>query len=64
MLAEAVTPDGHVTGIDISPEFLIRAREIAKKSGLSELVSFQESDVNKLPFDDDALDWVWSVDSL
>ena len=62
MLAEAVAPAGHVTGIDISPEFLIRAKEMAKKSSLSEQVSFQEGNVNKLPFGDDTFDWVWSVD--
>jgi len=61
-LAEAVGPAGHVTGLDLSPEFLVRAREIAEKSGLSERVSFQEGDVNKLPFDDDTFDWVWSAD--
>ncbi len=30
LLAEAVAPAGHVTGLDLSPEFLVHAREIAK----------------------------------
>ena len=64
LLAEAVAPAGHVTGLDLSPEFLVQAREIAKKSSLSEQVSFQEGDVNQLPFDDDTFDWVWSVDCV
>ena len=64
LLAEAVAPAGHVTGLDLSPGFLIHAREIAEKSSLSEQVSFQEGDVNKLPFDDDTFDWVWSVDCV
>jgi ubiquinone/menaquinone biosynthesis C-methylase UbiE len=62
LLAEAVAPAGHVTGLDLSPELLIRARETAKKSSLSEQVSFKEGDVRRLPFDDDTFDWVWSVD--
>jgi len=61
-LAEAVGPTGHVAGIDLSPEFLVQAMKIAEESGMSEQVSFQEGDVNKLPFDDHTFDWIWSVD--
>ena len=64
LLAEAVGPSGQVTGLDLSSEFLIRAREIAEKSDLSEQVSFQEGDINKLPFDNDTFDWIWSVDCV
>lgn len=64
LLAEAVGPNGHVTGIDISPEFLEYARELAKNANLSNLVSFNEGDVNKLPFDDNTFDWAWSVDCV
>lgn len=64
LLAEAVAPGGHVTGLDVSPEFLDYARETAEKSGLSEQVSFYEGDVHKLPFGNDVFDWVWSVDCV
>jgi len=64
LLAEAVAPGGHVTGLDQSPQLLNHARETAEKSGLSEQVSFREGDVNKLPFDNDTFDWVWSVDCV
>jgi len=64
LLAEAVGAAGHVTGLDISPEFLLHADEIVKKSGLSERVSFQEGDVRKLPFEDDAFDWAWSANCV
>lgn len=63
-LAEAVGPTGHVTGLDISAEFLLRAKEVVTKSGLSEQISFKEGDVNKLPFDDHTFDWVWSSDCV
>jgi ubiquinone/menaquinone biosynthesis C-methylase UbiE len=62
LLAEAVAPGGHVTGLDLRPDFLAHARETAAKSSLSEHVSFQEGDIRRLPFDDDTFDWVWSVD--
>jgi len=61
MLAEAVGAAGYVTGVDLSLEFLDCARSIAEKAGISEQVSFQEGDMNNLPFDDDAFDWVWGV---
>jgi ubiquinone/menaquinone biosynthesis C-methylase UbiE len=62
LLAEAVGPSGHVTGLDRSADFLARARETAGQSSLSKRVSFREGDVRRLPFDDDSFDWVWSVD--
>jgi len=40
LLAEAVAPTGHVTGLDSSTEFLAYAQEIANKSSLSEGISF------------------------
>jgi demethylmenaquinone methyltransferase/2-methoxy-6-polyprenyl-1,4-benzoquinol methylase len=61
MLAEAVGAAGHVTGVDLSPEFLDCARSIAEKAGIPEQVSFQEGNINNLPFDDDTFDWVWSA---
>jgi demethylmenaquinone methyltransferase / 2-methoxy-6-polyprenyl-1,4-benzoquinol methylase len=64
LLAEAVRPGGHVIGLDLSYEILAIAKEISKKSGLSEQVFFQEGDVNGLPFDDDTFDWLWSVDCV
>ena len=63
-LAEATSPDGYVTGIDISPGCLARAKEIASESGLAERVSFQHGDMNDLSFDDDAFDWAWNADTL
>jgi demethylmenaquinone methyltransferase/2-methoxy-6-polyprenyl-1,4-benzoquinol methylase len=64
LLAEAVGSTGHITGLDLSPEFLAYAEDMVKKAGLSERVAFREGDVNKLPFDDDTFDWAWSVDLI
>ena len=60
LLSKAVGPTGHVTGLDICPEFLLHAEELVKKAGLSEQISFKEGDVCKLPFNDNTFDWVWS----
>jgi ubiquinone/menaquinone biosynthesis C-methylase UbiE len=64
LLAKAVAPGGHVTGIDIAAEFLAYARESARAAGLSDRVLFREGDVNRLPFDDGSFDWVWCVDAV
>ncbi len=64
LLAEAVAPTGHVTGLDSSTEFLAYAQEIANKSSLSERISFEQGNLNKLPFKDDTFDWIWSVDCV
>ena len=56
LLAETVGPEGHVTGLDLSPELLVHAEDIVQKAGLGERISFREGDVNKLPFDDEPFD--------
>lgn len=62
VLAEAVSPDGGVTGLDQSSEFLGYARDLTDESPLAELLSFRKGDIYDLPFEDDAFDWVWSSD--
>ncbi|MEJ2100014.1 MAG: class I SAM-dependent methyltransferase [Desulfobacterales bacterium] len=64
LLAQSVAPGGHVTGVDISSEVLIYARQAAEKSGLSKQLSYREGDMSALPFDDHAFDWVWSADCV
>lgn len=64
LLAEAIGPTGHVTGLDISPELLRYGEEAVKESGFSERISFQEGDVSNLPFEENAFDWVWSADCV
>jgi len=64
LLAESVGPTGHVTGLDILLEFIEHAKGLAKDAGLAERVTFQQGDFNKLPFDDNTFDWVWSKDCV
>lgn len=63
-LAEAVSPGGHVTGVDISEEGLSQARKKLEGSHLKNRVSFKFGDIFDLPFEDDTFDWVWSADTL
>jgi ubiquinone/menaquinone biosynthesis C-methylase UbiE len=64
LLATEVGAAGHVTGLDVSVEMLDYGRQMVKKAGLSEHISFQEGDITKLPFDNNTFDWVWSVDCV
>jgi len=64
MLAEAIGPEGYVTGLDISPEFLKYAAEKAADNFLEDRTSFKEGNVKKIPFKDNSFDWVWSVDCI
>jgi len=61
LMAEAVGPDGHVTGLDISPRFLGYARNIAEKAGFTGRVDFVEGDLGDLPFEDGSFEWIWSA---
>jgi demethylmenaquinone methyltransferase/2-methoxy-6-polyprenyl-1,4-benzoquinol methylase len=64
LLAEAVGPTGHVTGMDTSKDFLEYAKNIVESSPLSGHITYKEGDVNKLHFEDNTFDWVWSVDCV
>jgi len=64
LLAEATSPGGAVTGLDISAELLAYARSRIKASPLAERISFREGDWRSLPFPDNTFDWVWSCDCV
>jgi demethylmenaquinone methyltransferase/2-methoxy-6-polyprenyl-1,4-benzoquinol methylase len=63
-LAKAVSPAGHVTGLDISPEQIAYARAYAKNLEVSQQVDFREGDMRNLPYAADTFDWVWSMDCV
>ena len=57
--AEMVGERGHVTGIDISPPMLAKARAAAAEMGAAN-VEFVESEAERLPFPDESFDVVIS----
>jgi SAM-dependent methyltransferase len=57
--AQMVGPEGRVTGIDMTPEMLARARAAAAELGATN-VEFLESEAERLPFPDKSFDVVIS----
>jgi arsenite methyltransferase len=57
--AQMVGEHGHVTGIDMTPEMLAKARAAAAEMGASN-VEFVESEAEQLPFPDESFDVVIS----
>jgi arsenite methyltransferase len=57
--AQMVTPTGHVTGIDMTPEMLAKARGAAAEMTTAN-VEFVEGDVEQLPFAGESFDVVIS----
>jgi len=57
--AQMVGPEGHVTGIDMTPEMLARARRAADELGV-ENVELVEAEVERLPLADESVDVVIS----
>jgi len=57
--AQMVGPTGRVTGIDMTPEMLERARKAAEAMGAMN-VEFVEGEVERLPFADESFDVVIS----
>jgi ubiquinone/menaquinone biosynthesis C-methylase UbiE len=50
----------HVTGLDLTPEFVAVATELARRTGLSDRVDFRQGSALDLPFPDGSLDLAWS----
>ncbi len=57
--AQMVAPGGRVTGIDMTPEMLAKARDAAEELG-AENVEFVEGEIEHLPFADGSVDVVIS----
>ena len=64
LLADAVGSEGHVTGVDLVPEFLFFGEDLVEKAGFSDRITFREGDMRRLPFAEDSADWVWSADCI
>jgi ubiquinone/menaquinone biosynthesis C-methylase UbiE len=63
LLTQAVGPNGHVTGLDISTSFLEVARRLAQQAGLVDRVSFQQGSWDRIPYAKCTFDWAWSLDA-
>ena len=48
-------PEGHVTGVELNPNILLRARAVAEMAGVKN-VEFQQGSIYKLPFADETFD--------
>jgi arsenite methyltransferase len=57
--AQMVAPEGRVTGIDMTPEMIAKARSAAAEMGATN-VQFVDGDVERLPFGDESFDVVIS----
>jgi arsenite methyltransferase len=57
--AQMVGPEGSVTGIDMTPEMLAKARSAAEEAGIGN-VEFVEGEIEQLPFADASIDVVIS----
>jgi SAM-dependent methyltransferase len=57
--AQMVAPNGRVTGIDMTPQMLAKARRAAGEMGLDN-VEFVEAEAEQLPFPDESVDVIVS----
>jgi demethylmenaquinone methyltransferase/2-methoxy-6-polyprenyl-1,4-benzoquinol methylase len=64
LLADHLGENGHVTGLDLSSDFLNHARVLGQESGLSGRVEFRQGNADRLPFAECSFDWAWSVDCV
>jgi len=64
LIAKAIGKNGHVTGLDLSSEFLKYGKDIVHAAGLSNRVSLKKGNMNNLPFEENTFDWAWSMDCI
>ncbi len=56
LMAQSMSPQGHVTGVEISPEMVKLSKDYAEKVGLDKSLSFEIGDASKLPYPDGLFD--------
>ena len=61
LLAQAVGPQGHILGVDISTEALITAQRRCSQSSYRHLVQFKRAMLDQLPLAYDAVDLIFSA---
>lgn len=52
--------DGHITAVDLFPEFLNRLQERACLKGLTEKITPLQASMDNLPFKEESFDLIWS----
>jgi len=63
-LAKLVEPlDGEVVAVDFYEKYLKEAQQSVEQSGLKN-ITFQQADMNALPFDDASFDIIWSEGAI
>jgi arsenite methyltransferase len=64
LISAAVGSTGKIFAVDLAPENVYRAAQLAKECGLAAPVHVQTGNIVKLPFDDGAFDCVWSANVM
>ncbi len=59
LAAKRVGPEGHVIGVDMTPEMLAKARNLAAQHGYAN-VEFRQGDIEALPVEDASVDVILS----
>ena len=63
-LTLAQSLDGHITAVDLFPEFLEELDARAGKAGLTNRISSLQASMEKLPFKKEAFDLIWSEGAI
>ncbi|KAM7218687.1 S-adenosyl-L-methionine-dependent methyltransferase [Rhypophila decipiens] len=56
--AQIIGTKGHVTALDLNPATIPRCEAVAEEMGVKEMMSFQQGEVHKLPYEDNTFDVV------
>jgi ubiquinone/menaquinone biosynthesis C-methylase UbiE len=64
LLAEAVGPGGHITGLDIDHELLAYGDQSFIESGYPDRIDSCQGDATGLPYAAQTFDWAWSADCI
>jgi SAM-dependent methyltransferase len=57
----AATVGCHVTGIELTGEYVAISNYLTERAGLADRVRFIEGDAAQLPFDDESFDHAWTI---
>jgi arsenite methyltransferase len=60
LAARRVGHGGKVIGLDMTPEMIDKARQNAERAGLEHIVEFRLGEMEKMPVDDESVDWIIS----